>query len=138
MKIRFKSDLDKDEWSFIGSQLEKYGSKFGIEVNYHNYNFIAKENDEIIGVLKGRFSYDEGKIIKLVVSESHRGKGVGKSLVMEAEKYLRSKNMRFMTVSTYKFQAPGFYKKLGFNVEFMRNNEEFPNMKEYFLIKYFR
>ena len=57
---------------------------------------------------------------------------------MKAEEYLRSQNMRFMTVSTYEFQAPEFYKKLGFNVEFIRDNKEIPSMKEYFLIKYLR
>ena len=137
MKIEFKSDLDKNEWDFIDNQLEQYGSKFGVRVNYHNFNFISKENDEIVGVLNGRFSYDEGKIVKLVVSENHRGEGIGKSLMIDAEKYLRSQNLRFVTVSTYEFQAPEFYKKLGFNVEFVRDNKEIPSMREYFLIKYF-
>ena len=59
----FKSDLDENEWNFIDNSLEQYGSKFGIKVNYHNYNFVCKENGEIIGVLKGRFGYDEGKLL---------------------------------------------------------------------------
>ena len=138
MKIEFKSDLDKDEWNFLDSQFEKYGSKFGIKVDYHNYNFVCKENDEIIGVLSGYFSYNEGKVTKLVVSEDHRGKGIGTSLMMEAEKYLRSKDREYMWVSSYEFQAPEFYKKLGFNVEFVRDNKKFPSMREYFFVKYFR
>lgn len=138
MKIEFKSDLNEDEWNFIDNSLEQYGSKFGIKVNYHNYNFLCKESGKIIGVLKGHFGYDEGKVIKLVVAENHRGKGIGKSLMTEAEKYLRSQNMRFMSVSTYEFQAPEFYKKLGFNIEFIRDNKNFPSMREYFFVKYLR
>lgn len=138
MKIEFKSDLNEDELSFMVNQFEEYGSKFGIKVNYHDYHFISKENNKIIGILKGHFYYDEGKITKLIVSEDCRGRGVGKSLMMEVENYLRSQNMRFMSVSTYEFQAPEFYKKLGFNVEFIRDNKEFPSLKKYFLIKYFR
>ena len=138
MKIEFKPDLDKNELNFMVNQFEKYGSKFEVEVNYHDYHFISKENNKIIGILKGYFYYDEGKITKLIVSEDHRGKGVGTSLMMKAEEYLRSQNLRFMSLSTYDFQAPEFYKKLGFNIEFIRDNKEFPSLKKYFLIKYFR
>ncbi len=138
MKIEFKSELSKNEWNFIGNQLAKYGAKFGVKVNHHDYSFIFKENEEILGILNGYFDYDEGKITKLIVSEDHRRKGIGKSLMIEAENYLRSQNLRFISVSTYEFQAPEFYKKLGFSIEFVRENKETPSMTEYFLIKYLR
>ena len=138
MKIEFKSDFNENECNFISNQFEKYVSKFGIRANYHNYNFVSKENDKIIGILRGSFYYDEGKVGDLIVSEDYRGRGIGKSLMMKAEEYLRSQNLRFMSLSTYDFQAPEFYKKLGFNIEFIRDNKEFPSLKKYFLIKYFR
>jgi len=34
-------------------------------------------------------------------------------------------------------QAPEFYKKCGFNVEFIRKNKDNPKLDKYYLVKYF-
>jgi ribosomal protein S18 acetylase RimI-like enzyme len=37
-------------------------------------------------------------------------------------------------VTTYEFQAPLFYQKLGFRVEYIREDKE-PKLNKYFLVK---
>ena len=38
---------------------------------------------------------------------------------------------------TNSFQAPGFYEKCGFKLEFIRKNEKNPKLTKYFYVKYF-
>ena len=42
-----------------------------------------------------------------------------------------------MNVTTYQFQAPEFYKKCGFKLEFIRENKENSKLSKYFFVKYF-
>src|SRR5918995_1690116 len=50
----------------------------------------------------------------LWVSESHRGRGIGKALLSTAEAKARENGWQVCFLSTFDFQAPGFYLKLGY------------------------
>jgi len=50
----------------------------------------------------------------LWIEERYRGKGYGAQLMRKAEAEVRKRGVRNMFLDTYSFQAPGFYKKLGF------------------------
>ena len=50
----------------------------------------------------------------LWLSGRARGQGLGRELIEEAERRARRRGSRIMHLSTYSFQAPGFYQKLGF------------------------
>jgi ribosomal protein S18 acetylase RimI-like enzyme len=49
----------------------------------------------------------------------------------------RGKGYENINLSTYRFQAPGFYQKCGFKIEFVRENKEDPRLSKYFFVKYF-
>src|SRR5262245_11049667 len=50
----------------------------------------------------------------LWLSERARKQGLGRELIEEAERRAHRRGSRIMHLSTYSFQAPGFYQKLGF------------------------
>jgi GNAT superfamily N-acetyltransferase len=50
----------------------------------------------------------------LWVSETHRGRGIGKALLSAAEVKARENGWQVCFLSTFDFQAPGFYLKLGY------------------------
>ncbi len=109
--------------------------KKGINCDYRLFNFVAKEGNEISGILKGHSCYEEVFIDDLIVIEKYRGKGVGTKLLKQVEDYHRNKGFRNINLCTYEFQAPEFYKKFGFKIEFIRKNEEEPKLTRYFFNK---
>ena len=51
------------------------------------------------------------------------------------EEYFKNKGFENINLSTYAFQAPEFYKKFGFNVDFIRENEYEPKLNKYYMSK---
>ena len=71
------------------------------------------------------------------VDPLHRKHGVGKKLLDELEKRFTNKGYNNINLVTSDFQAPNFYKKCGFELEFVRINKINPKLTKYFFIKYF-
>lgn len=57
--------------------------------------------------------------------------------IKAVEEYYKDKDFENINLTTYAFQAPEFYKKCGFEVEFVRNSKENFKLTKYFLVKYF-
>ena len=55
----------------------------------------------------------------------------------EFNKFAEKKGFENINLTTYGFQAPEFYKKCGYNIEFVRKNEENQKLDKYYLVKYF-
>lgn len=68
--------------------------------------------------------------------EKYRGKGIGTRLLKAAESFFADKSFDIITLSTYEFQAPEFYRKHGYEIEFVRENKKNPKLTKYFLIKH--
>jgi ribosomal protein S18 acetylase RimI-like enzyme len=70
----------------------------------------------------------------LWVAETHRGTGWGKSLMEAAEKEARRRGVCNAYVDTFSFQAPEFYRKLGYR-EFGRLDDFPPGHSRSWLTK---
>lgn len=130
-----KADDDKRTGDFINKEFSDYALKSGVELNFEEFCFIA-ENDEqnILGVITGRAYYNEVHIGDLIVGEKYRKKGLGSKLVGAVEKEYRGKGYDIITLTTFGFQAPEFYPKLGYRIEYVRENKN-PKLSKYFLSK---
>ncbi len=76
---------------------------------------VRDDNDVILGGLYGRFFYQWLFIELLSVPDEARGQGMGSQLMKMAEDLAREKGCVGIWLDTFDFQAPEFYKKLGFS-----------------------
>ena len=132
--IRRAGDADGEIGDFIHEAFSWYGEQNEVALRYDEFCFVAEDEGRIIGALTGRAYYNEVHIGDLIVDEGCRRGGVGSSLVRAVEEAFSGKGFDIVTLTTFGFQAPEFYKKLGFYVEFIRTNQD-PKLSKYFLSK---
>ncbi|MDR1066665.1 MAG: GNAT family N-acetyltransferase [Clostridiales bacterium] len=65
-----------------------------------------------------------GKIERVCVLESQRGKGVGKRLILETERRLKSRNVNKIIIFS-RDAAVGFYEKLGYKADWTNTKDGF-------------
>ena len=61
ISIEFKEKLDEKLYDFIDEEFNKYAIKNGAICNYTPFNFIAKENEKVVGIITGHSYYKEVK-----------------------------------------------------------------------------
>ena len=136
--IKRVDEADREIGEFIHEGFSRYGEQSGVTLNYDAFCFAAEDGGgKILGALTGRAYYNEVHIGDLIVAEGCRGRGVGSRLVRAVEEAYAGKGYDLITLTTFGFQAPEFYKKLGFRVEFIREDRD-PKLSKYFLSKELR
>lgn len=132
-----KADSREDLERFIEREQDAYEAKSGVSCNFTPFCFSAKEDGEIVGALTGFTCFSEVYIDDLVVKEDRRKSGIGTRLVRFVENHYKGKGFNNINLCTNEFQAPGFYEKLGFELEFVRKNSADPKLNKYFYVKFF-
>lgn len=84
--------------------------------------FVRDEQGLIRGGLLGHIWGGWLHITDLWLEESLRGGGLGRTLMDTAEKEARDEGCRYVHLDSHSFQAPEFYRKLGY--------EEFGRLKD--------
>ena len=137
LNIEYKENLDEEFYKIIDTEFNKYADKNGVSCDYRPFNFIAKEDNKVVGIITGHSYYKEVHIGDIIIFEEYRNKHIGTKLIETVEKYYKNKEFENINLTTYNFQAPEFYKKCGFQVEFIRENKENSKLNKYYLVKYF-
>ena len=119
---------------FINVEFSQYGIQNEVELNYEEFCFVAEDEGKIQGVITGRAYYNEVHIGDLIVGSDCRKSGIGSNLVRAVEDAYKGKGYDKITLTTFGFQAPEFYKKLGYELEFVREDKN-PKLSKYFLAK---
>ena len=133
--IKRIEEIDEKTGEFINKEFTDYGHSNGVKLNYDEFCFISEDDEgNLTGVITGRAYYDEVHIGDLIVGSNARRNGLGSRLVQAVEDAYRDKGFNIVTLTTFGFQAPEFYKKLGFELEFVRENED-PKLSKYFFKK---
>ncbi|ELC5005249.1 GNAT family N-acetyltransferase [Salmonella enterica] len=106
---------DKENFStFLMNKLDEFNSQFINTDNIELCLFIKNGNDCLKGGLYGE-KYGKVLYIKyLWVDLSLRGSGSGRKLLKNAEEWGVNHDCSIVILDTYEFQAPGFYKSLGY------------------------
>ena len=72
------------------------------------------EKGKLIGGLVGQLYWNVLYVELIWVQKGRRSSGVGRRLMREAEERALRAGKELFYLNTYTFQAPGFYRKLGF------------------------
>ncbi|CDL82273.1 GNAT family N-acetyltransferase [Xenorhabdus sp. 42] len=116
MKMHITDTQNVQNEEYIIKSLWEYNQ------NYDNVDikplFISftDESNQIVAGLVSRTWWGSLEIQYLWVSEQYRKKGLGKQLMLQAEKEALSRSCHMAYVDTFSFQARGFYEKLGYKV----------------------
>ena len=137
LNIEYIESLNEELEKIIGAKFNEFAAKNGVTCDYAPFVFVAKENDEVIGIITGHSYYREVHVSDIIVYEKYRSKHIGSQLIETVENHHKNRGFENINLCTYHFQAPEFYKKCGFQVEFIRENKENPKLNKYFFVKYF-
>ncbi|WP_454780794.1 GNAT family N-acetyltransferase [Legionella sp. WA2022007384] len=137
--IEFYNSLPDEVEEIMREDLIAYETSHGTDVNYKPFCLILRdENQKVCGAINAFTAFAEIYIDDMWVHQQHRGKGYGKILLQALEDQFQGKGFNNINLVTSAFQAPDFYKKCGFQVEFIRKNNQNPKLTKIFFIKYFK
>ena len=137
-KIIYVDKLPAEVENKMSAGFKEYESNHGIEVNYKRFSlFLTTESDDVVGVLNAFTAFAEIYIDDIWVDKNHRHQGYGRKLIQALEDHFNGKGFNNINLVTSAFQAPEFYKKCGFTIEFVRDNKINPQFTKTFLVKYF-
>lgn len=134
MIIKKNDEINDTVGMFINRAFTDYAVECCVDLNFEEYCFVAEEDGEIAGAITGRAYYNEVHIGDLIIDEKYRRLKVGSDLVKAVEEAYAGKGYNKITLTTFGFQAPEFYKKLGYELEFVRKDKD-PKLCKYFYIK---
>jgi len=99
----------------IRKGLIEYNSAKAGKPAYRRLVLSARDSKgRIVGGLTGDLYWNALYVELLWLEEGARKSGAGAGLMREAEKRARRARKELIYLNTYSFQAPGFYRRLGF------------------------
>jgi len=114
-----------------------YEQAHGIDIKFRRFALVLHDNQGVLcGALKGYTAYAEIYVEDLWVAEACRRRGYGRQLLARLEQEFASTGYHNINLVTNAFQAPDFYVKCGYRVEFVRVNAQDPRLTKTFFVKY--
>lgn len=103
---------NEDECRIIHECLQDYNRKY-ID-NGKDYSFHIELDGVIAAGIVAESVEDTLEISYLFVRSEYRGSGLGTKLVCHVESLARENGIKRILLNTYSFQAPDFYRHLGY------------------------
>jgi GNAT superfamily N-acetyltransferase len=127
--------VDEATQQIIGEGLDRFNeARVGPDRSRPAWVIARDEAGKVIGGLKGVSVWTWFLIDWLWVDEAARGCGVGSELIKAGEDIARTRGCRHAYLYTFSFQAPDFYRKLGYG-EFARQDDFPPGHSRHWLRK---
>ncbi len=115
MNIEFLENPNKSEISSIYEGLREFNLAYFPELYELEFGvFIRDDEQNIIGGAIGNIILSIMHIKYLWLAESLRNQGIGTRIISILEAKAIDRGLSSIALETYSFQAPEFYKKLGF------------------------
>ena len=132
IKIKY---LQEPTWDVIGGGITDYNTEQAGDDHGKNLCFVLEGSDgQVLGGVIGMTYWNWLYISLMWLPEDLRGQGYGKKLLEFAEEEGRKRGAQFSYLDTFSFQAPGFYKKFGYQ-EFGILEDFPPGHTRYFMKK---
>lgn len=137
--ISYVDQLPPELENIMRMDLGAYENDQGIDVNYKPFALVLYDDTgHAIGVLNAYSAFAEIYVSDLWVSTSHRRMGHGKLLLEALFDRFEGQGFNNINLCTSAFQAPQFYEKCGFHLEYVRPNLHHPKLNKYFYVKFFQ
>jgi GNAT superfamily N-acetyltransferase len=108
---------DPRDLDFLEDHINAYNvAVTGIADWYPLAIFVRDRQRQIVAGISGGMWAGYLEIKNLWVREDRRGQGLGRQLLLAAEQEARARGCTQVLLDTHDFQAPEFYKKLGYSV----------------------
>lgn len=82
------------------------------------------KNSNIVGSIELNIFHGQLHCTNFRVEKKYRNQGLGTQLMYKAFDYGRENGCNFIFLETMSFQAPKFYKKLGFQIDYIQKGFE--------------
>jgi len=137
-KVKMLDNLPKAIEDKMNQDLIDYETSHGIDVNYKKFSLVLYDDEVVVGVVNAFTAFAEIYVDDMWVDSKHRGKGYGRKLLQQLENMFEGQGFNNINLCTSQFQAPEFYKKCGFQLEFVRYNKINPKLNKYFFSRMFK
>ncbi len=137
MNLTFTVEMEPapDRTQSLSDALVQFNESKAGDRRVRRFALFAKDRSGIVvGGLVGSTHWNHCFVSTLFVHERFRKVGVGRELMKRVEKQARALDCDAIFLDTFDFQAPEFYKKLGFEV-FGVLPDYPPGHKRFFLVK---
>jgi GNAT superfamily N-acetyltransferase len=136
MRIEQTTQPSDDEIQAILTPLRAYNASKAGDAGAEKFALLVRDddNDQVLGGLSGTLLYRWMFIELLAVPEQARGQGIGSRLMAMAEEWAREKNCVGIWLDTFDFQAPEFYRGLGYS-EFGHIDDYPPDHRRFYFQK---
>ena len=97
---------------------------------------IRGQENELIGGLYAWTTLHNLIFEHIWIEEGYRGKGLGRILMLEGERIARENGCIASQASSFSFQAPDFFEKMGYKILGVSKGYPHPASESYFIKKY--
>lgn len=119
MEFSVKRSGSDKEREYLHARLQEHNRPYFTEAGFENLSVCLEQDGEIVagiaGVLRGNWVLMQ----ELWVREDLRGQNLGSQILKKAEEEAKRCGCKHVLLDTFEFQAPGFYKKLGYEEAFV-------------------
>jgi ribosomal protein S18 acetylase RimI-like enzyme len=116
-QLTINSNPDSSDIEFLNERIYEFNVEAtGIQDGQLLSIFIRDENGAILAGIYGWTWGGTCEIRYVWVHKDHRGKDWGSAMLMAAEQEARQRGCVQMILDTHSFQAPEFYRRLGFTI----------------------